>query len=118
MSYDFHVRRKGAPVGRDEWLELVRAEGDEWSLLETLRISNPITGELIEVQSSRGEPWAVWAGHPDPSMRVTFRWNAGQVSISGNSVMETDPTDPVFAKLKAVAKRLHAQVVGDEGEVY
>jgi len=47
-----------------------------------------------------------------------FNLSRGRVSISGRAIDTPDASDRTFAKILAVAKKLRAQVVGDEGEVY
>jgi hypothetical protein len=120
MSYDFHiVRSKEKPITLAEWNALVASEPGEWRIENDLTDTNPVTREDISQQKQDGSPYTVWLGAPERSPHgVMFDLRRGRVNISGHAIAKTDATDRTFSKLLAVAKKLGAEVIGDEGEVY
>jgi len=120
VSYDFHiVRSKEKPITNDEWKAFVASEPGEWRIEKELSATNPTTMEVITQQKKDGMPFTIWLGNPRRSPRgVTFDLSRGRVNISGHAIDTPDASDRTFAKLLAVAEKLGAQVVGDEGEAY
>jgi len=120
MSYDFHiVRSKENPNRIEEWNAFVESEPGEWRIEKELSATNPITKEVITRQKKDGMPFAIWLGNPKRSPHgVVFDLSRGRVNISGHAIDTPNASDRTFAKILAVAKKLGAQVVGDEGEVY
>jgi hypothetical protein len=120
MSYDFHiVRSNEKPITQDEWNALVAGEPGEWRIEEELAATNPQWGEVIRQKRRDGAPFTVWLGNPERSPDgVTFGFSQGRVNISGHAIDATDETDRAFATVLALAEKLRARVVGDDGEVY
>jgi hypothetical protein len=119
MSYDFHmVRSKEKPITNEEWNALVESEPGEWRFEKELSATNPRTKEVITRQKKDGMLFTIWLGNPKRSPHgVVFDLGSGRVNISGHAIDTPDASDRTFAKILAVAKKLGAQVVGDEGEV-
>ena len=120
MSYDFHiVRSKENPITNDEWNAFVESEPGEWRIEKELSATNPTTKEVIKQQKNDGTLFTIWLGNPKRSPQgVAFDLSRGRVNISGHAIDTPNASDRTFAKILAVAKKLGAQVVGDEGEVY
>jgi hypothetical protein len=95
MGYELHiVRVKNGGDG-----ETIAIESDEWlALVEQ-------DSEMRVVEGNHAE----WLAHPDEI--VSFDLLAGMISYK-------HPDDPTLAKMIQIAKRLGAQVRGDENEIY
>lgn len=126
MSYEFHLaRRGGGRISEAEWRAALEATpGVRISGGAPMVGTNPATGEEIRVKSNpldgefqfpRGREWGGMAGQWVPIFR--FRERTGRVSFEAAFDPE-DPRDPVRKAVSELAKRLGAEMVGDEGETY
>jgi hypothetical protein len=95
MGYELHiVRVKNVDEG-----ETATIKAEEWRALVA---QDP---EMRIVEGNHAE----WLAHPDEI--VSFELQAGEISFK-------HPDDPTLAKMIQIAKRLGAQVRGDEDEIY
>lgn len=107
MGYELHVlRRGGGRIPEAEWLEYL-APDPELSPVKKLEGLEPRSGARIVV---RGGGTVCWDGHPSGRAAV-LTYHRGIVSAK-------NPDPATIAKLKQIAERLDAEVVGDSGETY
>ncbi|MYN18652.1 hypothetical protein GTP81_18035 [Rugamonas sp. FT107W] len=68
---------------------------------------NPQTHEIIQVSNPLMASWT------DPETNEThfFYYRRGEISVK-------NPSENAIKKMKELASRFEAQVVGDEGEIY
>lgn len=109
MPYELHItrdeREDAEPISLDEWRACVEADPE-------MRMVGVATapgggGETIRYAN---EGLAVWT---DPSDRSEVYFDLREWAIS-----VANPEDSAVAKMKALAGRLGADVIGDEGERY
>jgi len=98
MGYDLHITRK------DDWddVEGPRIDLSEW---ETIIESDP---ELALDTSTQCDDWVF----------ASFRDEVGALAWDDGQIHAKDPNHPLIDKMVAIAKRLNAEVQGDDGEVY
>jgi hypothetical protein len=114
MGYDLKItrapmglERNESPISLDEWLEYVASDPE-------FRLDN-----VAEVCASSGQVLryenpglAVWL--PSTLESGSGRW----FDFRNGRIVVKNPTDEMIAKMKQVANRLNARVVGDDGEEY
>ena len=112
-GYDLHITKaknwtesKKTPISLKEWTGFVKAD-KEFRLVDAAEARNHTTGEFIKVQA---EGMAIWTDPKDKS-ECYFYYHAGEISVKS-------PNDKIITKMKAVAQKLKARVIGDEGEEY
>ena len=121
MAYAIHIKRRAPdaqslPLELSEWRAAVArtdgvrmAEGDH-------RITNPKTGEIIQLRNNGGDAEVFFAG--DASWRRVFRWSPpDRISFVAPRDFET-PTSAIRRLALQLARDLDAVLVGDEGEIY
>jgi len=98
MGYDLHVTRA------DTWLESEAAPitFDEWEAFL-------LTDRSLRADAEASADSVVWADHPNEPSPIW--WYEGEVRCK-------NPDEATVAKLVAIAERLGAHVVGDDGEEY
>jgi hypothetical protein len=112
-GYDLHITRardwtesKKTPITLKDWTEFIKSD-KEFRLVEAAEAKNPKTGEVIKLKA---EGMAVWTDPKDKS-ECYFYYHESEISVK-------NPEDRVIAKMKSVAQKLKARVVGDDGEDY
>lgn len=102
MGYDLHITRKedwsdedGPTISEAEWRRVI--EEDPELRLDTETSCTMYDGEYV---------FAAWNGEPG-----AFGYYNGEITTK-------NPTDAFIRKMVAIAKRLNANVQGDEGERY
>ena len=111
MGYDLHITRaerwtesEDSPIRADEWLAVVAADPD-FELTGVASVDTPEGSLRYE------NPGLVrWTGHPDQE-EVWFDFRDGHVVVK-------NPDEATIARMIAVAGRLGARVLGDDGETY
>jgi len=99
-SIDEQASRRITQLGGDSRRRFVK-------VVEAAEARNHTTGEFIKVQD---EGMAIWTDPKDKS-ECYFYYHAGEISVKS-------PNDKITTKMKAVAQKLKARVIGDEGEEY
>jgi hypothetical protein len=99
MGYDLHITRA------EQWTESEQLSitADEW-------LAYVATDPELRLAGYNGPYFALWSGpskHPDP----WFDWSRGCIETK-------NPDPPLIAKAIAIAHRLQARVLGDDGEAY
>lgn len=110
-GYDAHISRakdwtesKKTPITLIEWTDFTKTD-PEFRLVDAGVAKNPATGETIEV---KGSGMAVWTD-PKNKKEWYFSYHEGEISVR-------DPEGDVLTKMKSIARKLKAKVIGDEGE--
>ncbi|HNX60261.1 MAG TPA: hypothetical protein PKK43_14260 [Spirochaetota bacterium] len=109
MAYELHVTRndfgkgtKGSPISQEELELLVQSD------------SSLVLRNSTEIKSSNGTTINI------PGTFIV--WNNGHIDIwfrySGEEIDATYSGDDGIEKLKEIAKKLNANVKGDDGEEY
>ncbi|MFZ5986521.1 MAG: hypothetical protein ACOYWZ_05255 [Bacillota bacterium] len=113
MGYDIHIIRaentweaENNPITVEEWLHVVDSD-PEMERIEKLEGRNPITGEVITVPMQNS---AVWH-HEELNYKVPFCYSEGGISVAR-------PDNIVIKKMKEIAIKLNAKVIGDDEEEY
>lgn len=118
MGYDLRITRsadesasEAAPVTLDEWRSYVASDA-EMSLTGFAEVTNPMTGESIRVDDEGLAVWADYSGDDPGGNRAWFSYrDRGEIVVKS-------PDDEIIAKMRQIAQRLGARVVGEEGEEY
>jgi len=100
-GYDVHITRakewaesEKAPVSAAEWIQLARGDGEF---------------RVVQPEDPKETPQdAIWIC-PDDQREIYFYYSAGEIVVK-------NPDALVIAKMRQVARKLKARVVGDEGE--
>ena len=97
MGYDLRITRnvhaaeEGPEISRDEWLAVIAGD-------EELSLEKEDTGGDFVGANWKGEGGVLW-------------WNGGDI-------VSKYPEAPLIVKMVQIARRLNAQVQGDDGEIY
>jgi len=102
-GYDLHITRakdwtesKKTPVTVEEWVQYVKSDSEF---------------HLVQPQDPKGRAKdAIWID-PKNKQECYFYYSDGAISVK-------DPDERIIAKMKKVALKLKAKVVGDDGEDY
>ncbi len=112
MGYDLHLTRAPVwyeseehPITVPEWVGLVESALD--LVMEGVAEARVSGDAVLRYEDAN---LAVWTAHPSRD-KVWFDWTDGEIVVK-------NPDRPTIAKMKEIAGRLHARVVGDEGEEY
>ncbi|WP_172194243.1 hypothetical protein [Saccharibacillus qingshengii] len=109
MAYNLHIQRKDEdhPITLEEWMNYIKQD-NELEPTDHIEITLP-NGMTMGIS---GEGMAVWKTTvEDEEMQVTFTFMEGEIS-AGHS------NEDQIEKMKKIASKLKAIVVGDEGEEY
>jgi hypothetical protein len=97
-GYDAHISRakdwtesKNSPIPLNEWKDFVK--GDK---------------EFRPVDADKAGGMAIWTD-PKDKKEWYFSYHEGEISVK-------DPEGDVLNKMKSIARKLKAKVIGDEGE--
>jgi hypothetical protein len=117
MAYDLHIKRADAsPIALSEWLAAVKAiEGLRLFSAAEHTITNPKTGEVISVDAQVGDAEVFF---PDTGeWHSVFRWH-GKSAVFTARFDPTKTSNSAWKAAVALATRLGALILGDEGEIY
>jgi hypothetical protein len=111
MGYDLHITRASDwteslthPIAESDWLAVVRA--DPSLCVDTSsehRLRDMVTGQVRVIHP------VVWTA---PNGTATPLW------FDGGGATTKNPPPEAIAKMKELAAKLRARVVGDDGEEY
>jgi len=113
MGYELQIRRdSGIPIG--EWKQAVSSiPGIRLDDAPT-SITNPKTGQTVSIGGSDGDVAVLMDGE----WKRVFHYFEGAISFKSGPVSLQDSDDPVARAAFALAKKLSAKLVGDNGEQY
>jgi hypothetical protein len=113
MGYDLHISKTAEwsqssanPISEIEWKAAVAADG-RLQMDTTARAINPQTHEVIEISNPLMASWV----DPETNEKHYFYYRRGKISVK-------NPSESAIKKMKELASRLGAHVLGDEGEPY
>lgn len=114
MAYELHIKREPQGISLDEWLQAVTTVPRLRLTNAPAEASNPLTGETVSVPSPKG---TVEVLSEEDEWFIAFRFARNQISFKATRNIES-PFDPVHIAASALAEKLRAKIVGDEGELY
>ncbi|WP_413206451.1 hypothetical protein [Rhodospirillum sp. A1_3_36] len=117
MGYDLHLDRSGAPIGLDEWVDVVAATPNVRIESSGTVLQNPNTGEEIFIAGNQGDASVLVPGEGGGEWVKVFFFSRGGVSFSSRWDID-DASHPIRRAACALAAALGARIVGDEGERY
>lgn len=113
MGYNLHITKAAEwsqssanPISEIEWKTAVAADG-RLQMDTTARALNPKTHEIIQVSNPLMASWV----DPKTNEKHYFYYWRGEISVK-------NPSESAIKKMKELALRLGAHVLGDEGEPY
>jgi hypothetical protein len=98
MGYELHITRK------IDWSE---AEGPRIELSEWQAIIDSDSELALDTEIGK-----------DGWVSATFREREGALAWDNGQIHAKNPDNPIITKMVTIAKRLNAEVQGDDGEVY
>ena len=115
MGYDVHITRasdwteaESVPITLDDWLALVEADAE--MRLDGYAAASTPEGTL-RYENKGLVVWTKYSRHDVNGNRAWFDYRRGRVVVK-------NPDEEILAKMKQLAAKLGANVVGDEGEEY
>ncbi len=113
MVYELHIERN-PQITADEWLNVVETTDDvKIDASDDVAIT-PLTGKEIRIPGSP-ETAAVWFSDSEEWFKI-FRFRRGRILF--NAKAWDNPNLPVREKAFELARKLNAEIIGDEGEKY
>lgn len=113
MGYDLHITKAAEwpqssanPISEIEWKAVVAADG-RLQMDTTARATNSQTHEIIQVSNPLMASWV----DPKTNEKHYFYYWRGEILVK-------NPSESAIKKMKELASRLGAHVLGDEGEPY
>jgi len=103
-SYTLHIERENQ-ISEAEWLAICENDSS-LAVQHVAKITNPQTGETIEIQTPNS---CVWTS-PILRRKYSFTYANGIISFGSDKAQ--------IKKAKKLAQLLSAKVIGDEGEEY
>jgi hypothetical protein len=104
MGYDLHIEREDGTITREEWNKIVY-EDEEIHIESVTQFKLP-TGQVLSMPEIE---MAVWKS--DEKYAVYFSYRKGLITVK-------NPDERAIKKMKQLAQKLQAKVIGDEGEEY
>ena len=115
MGYDVHITRasdwtesESAPITLDEWLTVVQTDPD--MRLDGFAEAGTPEG-MLRYENKGMAVWTKYSGHEVNGNMAWFDYRGGRIVVK-------NPDEEIRAKMKQLATKLSAKVVGDEGEEY
>jgi hypothetical protein len=113
MAYEIHIERSSGPIDLGDWSDAINSIDGARINSSGAMATNPVTGEVISIAGNPGDAEILFGSNWEPCLR----FYGGRASFRATEDMELldNPVRMVASKL---AKKLLAEIVGDEGEVY
>lgn len=113
MAYSLNIERN--PQITFEELLIVVKEIKDTKIIESDTVGiNPKTKEEIRILGSK-KGIALWFSELEEWIKV-FHFARGRIVFKANGW--DDPKSPVRSKAFELARKLNAEIIGDEGEIY
>ena len=116
MGYDVHITRSpdwtesaSNPITIEEWLAAI--EADPEMRLDGFAEARTPAGETIRYESAGLAVWTAWPRGDHVIGEAWFDHRNGRIVVKS-------PDESILAKMREIAEKLQARVVGDEGEYY
>ncbi len=114
MAYSLYIERN-SPITVDEWLSAVETIDDlRIDESDTVGI-NPATGAEIRIPGRTKKEVAIWFPKSKEWIKVFFFWE-GRILLKPNDW--DNPKSPLRVKAFELARKLNAEIIGDNGEKY
>ncbi len=115
MGYDIHITRaahwtesEGSPISLDEWLGYVARDSEmRFDGFAEARVGE----DILWVESEGLAVWTAYSRHGIRGNMAWFDYRHGEVVVK-------NPDDEILGKMRQIAERMGAKVIGDEGESY
>ncbi len=116
MGYDLHITRapdwtasESVPITLQEWLAY--AEHDPEMRLDGEAVAYVQGKPVLAYQNAGLAVWTAYSRHDPNGNMAWFDYRRGEIVVK-------NPDEEILRKMKQVAGRLGATVVGDDGETY
>jgi hypothetical protein len=110
MGYDVHITRasewsesESSPISLEEWIALVAGDAE----MRLTGVAEANTPDAVLRYENPG--LAIWTRAPHGG--IWFDYRRGRIVVK-------NPDPEILAKMKQIAEKLRAKVIGDEGEEY
>jgi hypothetical protein len=123
MAYSLYIKRPGDAISLNEWtLAIDATENMRIAPTDMHAAANPQTGERIGILKRVGDVEIFDADSGEWHVAILWREKHGEgyfnAAIVSNATGGDPQGDPLWAVIVALAKRLGAQISGEEGELY
>ncbi|GHC69138.1 hypothetical protein [Roseibacillus persicicus] len=123
MGYSLKIERPENPITLEQWSEVVGStEGIRLAGSASNTLTNPLTGEVISLKSKEGDAEVFDSETGQWHSAIMWRDRNGTASFNSRIVAGAtdynDLTDSIWLCLASVAKKLSAQISGEEGELF
>ena len=116
MGYEVHITRarnwvdsEDFPITLAEWKAYCSGDAD-FNLTGTAIAKLP-NGKTLSYENDGLAVWTAFSGHDPDDNQAWFDYRGGRIVVK-------NPSREIIEKMKLVAERLGARVVGDEDESY
>jgi hypothetical protein len=113
VGYDVHITRatewfesEDTPITFEEWTAFVKSD-------PSMRLDGFAEAAVggLRYESPGLAVWTAYSGHGKKGNMAWFDHDEGRITVK-------NPDEEILGKMRAIAKKLGARVVGDEGEEY
>jgi hypothetical protein len=115
MGYDVHITRaknwmdsESHPISLEEWKRCVALDPE--FTLETTAMAE-VDDVKLAYENDGLAVWNACSKHDIDGNKAWFDFGEGRVTVK-------NPTGEIISKMKMIAERLNASVIGDDGEKY
>lgn len=114
MGYNLNIKRTEpeSPITLDEWKHCISID-PELEYADFIEAINPMTNKIIRIDSVGMGVWSTEFNKEELKITFSFRDGRWGSEISANYV-----DDFQIPKMKEIASKLNAKVIGDDGEEY
>jgi hypothetical protein len=115
MGYDIHITRapdwtasEAFPISLEEWLDCAARDSE----MRLDGFAEAWVGQsVLRVESEGLAVWTAYSRHEVGGNMAWFSFCYGRIVVK-------NPDDEILGKMRQIATRLQANVIGDEGETY
>lgn len=123
MAYSLHIQSSSDSIELSDWIEAVTSTKGARLNSSGVTAVNPDTGEEIMITGNEGDVEVLFntggflGFGKSSSWEVCINFVEGKASFNATENIES-AGNPVRIVASVLAKKLSAQIVGDEGETY
>jgi len=114
MAYEQRIARLDAIIPLHEWLQVIDTEPRLRLATGDLRIHNPSTDQVISFPQSGGDCELFFP--PTDTWQRVFYWSKRGYIFFATPAAPADLRNHILRMSQHIARRLGAQVMGEEGE--
>jgi len=115
MAYELHIERRDKAISFEEWKAAVAKIKNARISATAPSITNPKTGEIIQLAFDKGVADIYSA--KDKKWSPVFYWSNGKISFKQTNLFDNN-TDDIWQMATNLASCLCATICGDQGEAY